>query len=185
MPRGNPGALGNPDRVVVVGVAPVNLAGLKSVGPDHPCTRSRRSAAYGSRRQRWVGPGLLGSPGLLRKQTHSEERLSARCSSQAHGLSAIPDMTANPIAGWPVALVPPAVQGMNWNAQHFRDIRERHELVSCLECHDDLPFRGWLFRDRLLAPRLSAANWVKAPGFAQAARPDRSNNHRRATVKNT
>jgi hypothetical protein len=33
-----------------------------------------------------------------------------------YGLSAIPDMTANPIGGWPVALVPPAVQGMNWNA---------------------------------------------------------------------
>jgi hypothetical protein len=30
-----PGALGNRDLVVVVGVAPVNLAGLKSVGLAH------------------------------------------------------------------------------------------------------------------------------------------------------
>ena len=34
-----PGALGNPDLVVVVGVAPVKLAGSRSVGPDHFCTR--------------------------------------------------------------------------------------------------------------------------------------------------
>ena len=55
----------------------------KSIGPDRPCTRSRRSAAYGSRCQGWVGPGSPRSPGLVRKQTHSGERLSARCSSQA------------------------------------------------------------------------------------------------------
>jgi hypothetical protein len=39
-------------------------------------------------------------------------------------------MTAYPIAGWPVALVPPAVQSVNGDAEHFRDIRQRHQLVT-------------------------------------------------------
>ena len=54
------------------------------------------------------------------------------------GLSAIPHMTAYPIAGWPVALVPPAVQSVNGAAQHFRDIRQRHQLVTGLQRHDHL-----------------------------------------------
>ena len=54
------------------------------------------------------------------------------------GLSAIPHMTAYPIAGWPVALVPPAVQSVNGDAQHFRDIRQRHQLVTGLQRHDHL-----------------------------------------------
>jgi hypothetical protein len=81
--RPNPGALGNRDLVVVVRVAPVNLAGLKSLGPDHPCTRSRRSAANGSRLSGLGRSRIAGLTGLAGKQTHSEERLSARCSSQA------------------------------------------------------------------------------------------------------
>jgi hypothetical protein len=47
-------------------------------------------------------------------------------------------MTAYPIAGWPVALVPPAVQSVNGDAQHFRDIRQRHQLVTGLQRHDHL-----------------------------------------------
>jgi hypothetical protein len=56
------------------------------------------------------------------------------------GLSAVSHVTAHPISDWAVALVSPAVQGMNRDAQHFRDIRERHQLVTGLECHDHLPF---------------------------------------------
>jgi hypothetical protein len=96
-----------------------------------------------------------------------------------YGLSAIPDMTANAIAGWPIALVPPAVQGMNWNAQHFRDIRERHELVSCLECHDHLPSRGYLVSGQAFGPSSQRGELDEGAGvFAQAARSDRSNSHR-------
>ena len=157
-----PGALGNRDLVVVTGVAPVNLAGLKSVGPDHPCTRSRGVPPMARDCQGWVGPGSPGSPRLA--DSLRGALAGSLLEPSVYGLSAIPDMTANPKAGWPVARVPPAVQGMNWNAQHFRDIRERHELVSCLECHDHLPSRDSWFRDRLLAPRVSAANWVKALG---------------------
>src|SRR5215207_4003142 len=47
-------------------------------------------------------------------------------------------MTAYPIAGWPVALVPPAVQSVNGDAQHLRDIRQRHQLVTGLQRHDHL-----------------------------------------------
>jgi len=57
-----------------------------------------------------------------------------------------PDVAAYAIADRAVALVPPAVQGVNGNAQHFRDIRKRHQLVTGLECHDHLPFRGSQFR---------------------------------------
>jgi hypothetical protein len=56
-------------------------ASLKSVGPDHRCTRSRRSAPMARDCQSRVGPGSHRV--IVRKQTHSEERLSARCSSQA------------------------------------------------------------------------------------------------------
>src|SRR5215217_5910406 len=55
------------------------------------------------------------------------------------GLTTVPHVTAHSVANWAVALVPPAVQGVNGNAQHFRDIRERHQLVTGLECHDHLP----------------------------------------------
>jgi hypothetical protein len=59
------------------------------------------------------------------------------------GLSAVSHVTAHPVADWAVALVSPAVQGVNGDAQHFRDIRERHQLVTGLECHDHLPF-SWI-----------------------------------------
>jgi hypothetical protein len=48
--------------------------------------------------------------------------VSALLQPSFDGLSAIPHMTAYPIAGWPVALVPLAVQSLNGDAQHFRDI---------------------------------------------------------------
>ena len=54
------------------------------------------------------------------------------------GLSAIPHITAYPIAGWSMALVPPAVQRVNGDAQHFRDIRQRLQLVTGLKRHDHL-----------------------------------------------
>jgi len=43
------GALGNRDHVVVVGEAPVNLAGLMIGRSGPPCSRCRGSAASGSR----------------------------------------------------------------------------------------------------------------------------------------
>jgi hypothetical protein len=58
-----------------------------------------------------------------------------------NGLPTVPHVTAHPIADWAVALVPPAVQGVNGDAQHFRYIRERHQLVTGPECHDHLPSR--------------------------------------------
>jgi hypothetical protein len=74
--------------------------------------------------QGWVSPGSLGSPGLFRSRLIRGALVGSLLKPSVYGLSAIPDMTAHPIAGWPVALVPPAVQGVNWNAQHFRDISE-------------------------------------------------------------
>ena len=56
------------------------------------------------------------------------------------GLATVSHVTAHPVADWAVALVSPAVQGVNGDAQHFRDICERHQLVTGLECHDHLPF---------------------------------------------
>jgi hypothetical protein len=50
--------------------------------------------------------------------------------------SAIPHVTAHPIASWTVASVPPAVQGVNGDVQHLREIGKRHQFVSGLECHD-------------------------------------------------
>jgi len=38
-------------------------------------------------------------------------------------LSTVPHVTAHSVAGRTVALVAPAVQGVNRNAQHFRDVR--------------------------------------------------------------
>ena len=38
-------------------------------------------------------------------------------------LTTVPHVTAHSVAGRTVALVPPAVQGVNGNAQHFRDVR--------------------------------------------------------------
>jgi hypothetical protein len=57
-----------------------------------------------------------------------------------NGLPTVPHVSAHSVADWAVALIPPAVQGVDGYAQHFRDIRERHQLVSGLECHDHLPF---------------------------------------------
>jgi len=53
---------------------------LKSIGPDHRCTRSRRSAACARGCDGSVGAGSPGSPGLVMKQTHSGSacRLVAR-----------------------------------------------------------------------------------------------------------
>jgi hypothetical protein len=134
--------------------------------------------------QVWVSPGSPGSPGLVRSRLTPRSLVGSLLEPSVYGLSAIPDMTANPIAGWPVALVPPAVQGMNWNAQHFRDIRERHELVSCRECHDHLPSRGYLVSGQAFGPSSQRGELGEGAGaFAQAARPDRSNSHRSATVK--
>jgi hypothetical protein len=134
--------------------------------------------------QVWVSPGSPGSPGLVRSRLTPRSLVGSLLEPSVYGLSAIPDMTANPIAGWPVALVPPAVQGMNWNAQHFRDISERHELVSCLECHDHLPSRGYLVSGQAFGPSSQRGELGEGAGaFAQAARPDRSNSHRLATVK--
>jgi hypothetical protein len=87
-------------------------------------------------------PGLLALVGLL-----FQPRLD--------GFTTIPDVAAHPIADWAVALVPPAVQGMNGDAQHLRDIRERHQFVTGLECHDHLPSRGSQF-DAGLVPAESA-----------------------------
>src|SRR5215218_6598126 len=56
------------------------------------------------------------------------------------GLTTVPHVTAHSVANWAVALVPPAVQGVNGNAQHFRDVRKRPQLVTGLECHDHRPF---------------------------------------------
>jgi hypothetical protein len=52
------------------------------------------------------------------------------------GLTTVPHVTAHPIADWAVAFVPPAVQGVKGDAQHFRYIRERHQLVTGIKCHD-------------------------------------------------
>jgi hypothetical protein len=58
-----PGALGNRDLVVLVGVALSTLLASRSVGPDHPCTRSRGSAAYGSRLSGLGRPQIAGLTG--------------------------------------------------------------------------------------------------------------------------
>jgi hypothetical protein len=77
-------------------------------------------------------------------------------------LSAVSHVTAHPIADWAVAVVSPAVQGMNGDAQHFRDIRERHQLVTGLEGHDHLPFRGSQ-SGSVGACRISVATWAQSP----------------------
>ena len=68
-------------------------------------------------------PGVLALIGLLLQPS-------------LDGLPAVPHMATNPIADWAVALGPPAVQGVNRYAQHLRDVRERHQPVTGLECHD-------------------------------------------------
>jgi hypothetical protein len=78
------------------------------------------------------------------------------------GLSTVAHVTAHPIADRAVALVSPAVQSVNGDA-HFRDICERHQLVTGLKCHDHLPFV-----DRSpVAPswgrRVSVAIWEQSP----------------------
>jgi hypothetical protein len=90
------------------------------------------------------------------------------------GLPTVPHVTAHPIADWAVALVPPAVQGVNRNAEHFRDIRKRHQLVTGLECHDHLPFVDGSQR-AFSARRVSVATWAQSP--------DRSAGCGLATVK--
>jgi hypothetical protein len=98
-------------------------------------------------------------------------------------LSTVPHVTAHPIADWAITLVPPAVQRVNGNAQHFRDIRERHQLVIGLECHDHLPFRG-SSQLAFLARRVSVGDLGAVAGaLGQAARPARSTGPGLATVK--
>ena len=70
-----------------------------------------------------IAPGVLVLIGLLLQPS-------------LDGLPAVPHMATNPIADWAVALGPPAVQGVNRDAQHLRDVRERHQPVTGLECHD-------------------------------------------------
>ena len=40
------------------------------------------------------------------------------------GFSAVPHVAAHPISDWTVTPVPPAIQSVNGDAQHFRNIRE-------------------------------------------------------------
>ena len=94
--------------------------------------------------------------------------------SSLDSLSTVPHVTAHSVADWAVALVPPAVQGVNGNAQHFRDIRKRHQLVTGLECHDHLPFVDGS-RTAFSARRVSVATWEQSP--------DRSTGCGLATVK--
>jgi hypothetical protein len=99
-------------------------------------------------------------------------------------LSAVSHVTAHPIADWAVAVVSPAVQGMNGDAQHFRDIRERHQLVTGLEGHDHLPFRGSQSGSVLGLPSERGDLGAATAACGQAARPDRSTGRVLATVKN-
>jgi hypothetical protein len=39
-----------------------------------------------------------------------------------NGLSTVPHVSTHPVADWAVAHVPPAVQSVNRDTQHFRDI---------------------------------------------------------------
>jgi hypothetical protein len=99
------------------------------------------------------------------------------------GLSTVSHVTAHPVADWAAPLVSPAVQGVNGDAQHFRDICERHQLVTGLECHDHLPFRGSRSGSVLGPPSQRGDQGAVAGAFGQAARPDRSTGRRLATVK--
>jgi hypothetical protein len=78
-----------------------------------------------------LGRRPVRAPGSHSGRPRSACRLVAPASLD--GLPAIPHMTAHPMAGWPVALVPPAVQSLNRNAQHFRDICQRHQLLAGLQ----------------------------------------------------
>jgi hypothetical protein len=40
------------------------------------------------------------------------------------GLPTVADVTAHTVADWAVTFASPAIQGVNGDAQHFRDIRE-------------------------------------------------------------
>jgi hypothetical protein len=41
-----------------------------------------------------------------------------------YGLPTVADVTAHTVADWAVTFASPAIQGVNGDAQHFRDIRE-------------------------------------------------------------
>src|SRR5215211_6773822 len=88
------------------------------------------------------------------------------------GLPTVPHVTAHSVADWAVALVPPAVQGVNGDAQHFRNVRERHQLVTGLECHDHLPLRRARSGSVLGPPRQPGDLSELAEPFGQAARSD-------------
>src|SRR5829696_2896502 len=110
-----------------------------------------------------LAPGLLALVGLLLQPS-------------LNGLPTVPHVTAHPIADRTVTLVPPAIQGVKGDAQHFRNIRERHQLVTGLKCH-----HLFLLVDRssgkvLGLPRVSLATWARSPGrsgkrLVRAARP--------------
>jgi hypothetical protein len=58
------------------------------------------------------------------------------------GFPAVSHVTAHSIADWTGAPVPPAIQGVNGDPQHLREIRKRHQFVTRLDCHDHLLSRG-------------------------------------------
>src|SRR5215212_7434631 len=93
-------------------------------GPDWP---GSRSMPWGRLETDFPAPRLLALVEVLFQPS-------------LDGLTTVPHVTAHSVADWAVALVPPAVQGVNGNAQHFRDIRKRHQLVTGPECHDHRPF---------------------------------------------
>jgi hypothetical protein len=110
-----------------------------------------------------LAPGFLALVGLLLQPS-------------LNGLPTVPHMTAHPIADRTVALVPPAIQGVNGDAQHFRDIRERHQLVTGLECHDHLLSRGSHFDVGSLGPPSQRGDRCSRRGrsgkwLGEAARP--------------
>ena len=113
----------------------------------------------------WTARGLILAPHLL-------ALVDLLFQPSLNGLSTVPHVTAHPIADRAVALVPPAIQGVNGDAQHFRDIRERHQLVTSLECHDHLPSRGSQFRQGFEPAESQRGDLGAVAGaFGQAARP--------------
>ena len=84
-------------------------------------------------------------------------------------------VAAHPIADGAVAFVSPAVQGVNGDAQHLREIRKRQQSVTGLECHDHLLSRGSQF-EAGSARRVSVATWCSRRGasskrLGRTARP--------------
>jgi hypothetical protein len=121
----------------------------------------------------WTAPRLILAPQL-------PTLVDLLFQPSLNGLSAVSHMAAHPVADGAVALAPPAIQGVNGDAQHFRDILKRHQLVTTLECHDHLPFPG------LQAGCALGAESPCRPGRNRrrsGKRPDRSTGRGLATVK--